>query len=163
MRRTIRAVSLFLPAAGLLAACVVDVGEVAVKVSCAGEGCGERSGWLHATVEDCDEDRAQYGDAIIKVASLDSGRTYSFHFDNVLDGTRCVQVFLDADTSGSLTVGDVLASEAILQGVGEPGDDADDDLDDDPEIEVRVPKNGAATVDFALDTVVAPGDPFVED
>lgn len=137
----------------VLAACSVETGKVVVGVDCAGAGCGQ-SGVLYSRIEDCDEDTAFYGDQSVVVSALDSSASYAFGFENVEEGTRCVQVFLDTDTSGNLSTGDVISSVAVHQGVGEVRDDEEQDLDDDAEIDVEVEDDDTVVLDVTLDTIV---------
>jgi len=137
----------------VLAACSVDTGKVIVGVSCAGEGCGQ-SGQIHTRVEDCDEDTAYYGDRSVAVPVFDSSTSYAFSFESVEQGLRCVQAFLDVDTSGNLSVGDVVSSLAIHQGVGEARDDEDQTLDDDPEIDVEVETDETIAIPVTLDEIL---------
>ena len=137
----------------VLAACSVETGTVLVGVTCEGEGCN-RSGTLRARVEDCDEDTADYGEKGVPVAEFSTASTFTFTFENVLEGTRCVQAFLDVDSSGSLSAGDVVSTEAVEAGVGEDRDDEDDLTDDDPELEVEVEDGDTVQVDVVLDAVV---------
>lgn len=140
-----------------LTACAVETGKVAVTVSCEDASCADTGGDVIASVEDCDEDSGTYGEQAVHVASWQTAATVGFVFENVLEGERCVQAFLDADASGHVTVGDVVSSAAIAGGVDEESDDEDDDLDDDPEVEVDVNEDETSVLGITLDTVVAPG------
>lgn len=120
---------------------------------CLGGGC-DYSGTLHTRVEDCDEDVAFYGDRSLAVPVLDTSTHFTFAFENVEDGLRCVQVFLDVDSSGNLSAGDVLSATAIDEGMNEPEDEPDDDTDDDPEIDVFVEKDEIVSVDVVLNVVL---------
>lgn len=135
-----------------LGACSVETGTVLVGVTCEGEGCNH-SGDLLTRIEDCDEDTGRYGAKAVS-AELGTASTFAFTFENVLAGTRCVQAFLDVDTSGSLSAGDVVSSEAVQQGVGEESDNEDDFTDDDPELDVDVPDDDTVEVDVVLDAIV---------
>lgn len=137
----------------VLAACSVETGTVLVGVTCEGEGC-DHSGPLRARVEDCDEDTVEYGEKGVSVAAFDTAASFTFAFENVLAGTRCVQAFLDVDSSGNLSAGDVVSSAAVEEGVGEERDDEDDFNDDDPELEVEVEDEATAEVDMVLDAIV---------
>jgi hypothetical protein len=137
----------------VLAACSVETGTVLVGVTCEGEGC-HHSGELRTRIEDCDEDTADYGEKGVAVTELTTASTFAFSFENVLEGTRCVQAFLDVDSSGTLSAGDVVSSEAVEQGVGEDRDDEDDFTDDDPELDVEVEDDDTVEVDVVLDAVV---------
>lgn len=136
----------------VLAACSVETGIVNVAVTCEDDGCG-KSGNLHTRIEDCDEDTASYGEKEARV-TLTTASTFSFHFENVLDGDRCVQTWLDVDTNGELSSGDIVSSEAVEQGVGEDRDDEDNDNDDDPEIDIEVEDDETTSVDVVLDTEI---------
>lgn len=140
----------------VLAACSVETGTVLVGVTCEGEGCGH-SGELRTRIEDCDEDTVEYGEKSVPVAELTTASAFTFAFENVLAGTRCVQAFLDVDSSGTLSPGDVVSSEAVGQGVGEDRDDEDNFTDDDPELDVEVGDDDTVEVDVVLDAI-APYD-----
>lgn len=152
MKASARRVALVAVSAAL-AACAVDTGTVVVGIRCEGEGCGH-SGDLRLRVEDCDEDTAFYGEQVLPVPVLDSSTSLAFSFENVETGLRCVQAFLDVDTSGNLSAGDVVSSLAVHQGVGEIRDDEDEDSDDDPEIDVEVETDETTAVGVTLDTVI---------
>lgn len=151
MRSLARKVALVAVSAVLIA-CSVETGDVLVAVSCEGDGCGQE-GTLISRVKDCDEGIASYGEKEARVM-LGTASTFAFAFENILAGDRCVQTFLDVDTSGNLSAGDIVSSEAIEQGVGEDDDDEDDDTDDAPELDVDVEEDGDTEVDAVLDTVV---------
>ena len=138
----------------VLVACSVETGEIAVNVTCAGDGCG-KEGILRTSVEDCDEGSASYGEKEARVM-LTTASSFAFLFDNILDGDRCVQAYLDVDTNGELSAGDVVSADAIHEGVGEDDDDEDDDTDDAPEFDVEVEDDETATVDAQLDTIIQP-------
>lgn len=152
MKASARRVALVAVSA-VLAACAVDTGTVVVGVTCEGEACG-LSGDLRVRVEDCDEDTAFYADRTVPVPVFDSSTNFAFSFENVEAGLRCVQAFLDVDTSGTLSAGDAVSSLAVHQGVGEIRDDEDEDLDDDPEIDVEVETDATTAVGVTLDTVI---------
>lgn len=152
MKASVRKVAL-LAVSAVLVACSVDTGTVIVGVGCDGEGCGQ-SGDLRARVEDCDEDTAFYGDRSVNVPALTTASAFAFSFENVEAGLRCVQVFLDVDTSGNLSAGDVVSSLAVHQGVGEIRDDEDQELDDDPEVDVDVETDEISAVGVTLDQVL---------
>ena len=137
----------------VLAACSVETGTVLVGVTCEGEGC-DHSGQLRTRVEDCDEDTVEYGEKGVPVAAFDTGAAFTFAFENVLAGTRCVQAFLDVDSSGNLTAGDIVSTEAVEAGVGEDQDDEDDFTDDDPELEVEVEDEETVELEMVLDAIV---------
>ena len=143
-----------LGASAFVAACSVETGKVRVDVTCEEEGCVPDGGALHASIVDCDEDVGTYGRQVRTIATFGTAQTHTFGFENVLEGTRCVQVFLDRDTSGNVSAGDIVSTEAIAQGVGEEDDDEDDDTDDDAELTVEVDEDESASLDFVLDAIV---------
>ena len=142
-----------LTASVLFAACAVETGEVLVNVGCASGACAE-GGDVFVAVTDCDEEFGVYGEAVRALAG--SGATVSVAFDNVLDGTRCVQAFLDLDTNGALSAGDVIPSAALaLDDDGDGDPDADDeDLEPENEIPVEVTEDETTVLDVVLDTVL---------
>ncbi len=142
-------------AALVVAGCAVDVGTVVVGVGCAGVGCVTEPADVRVSVTDCDEDVGVYGESVDRVSFSGTAGGASFSFDNVLDGTRCVQAFLDLDTDGTLSSGDIIPSAALaLDDNGDGDPDADDDvIEDENEIPVEVEKDGSTSVQVILDTV----------
>lgn len=138
------------------AACAVEVGTVTTSVSCAGAGCVAAPAELRVAVTDCDEEVGVYGEEVRSAVLLGTAANVGFSFDNVLEGTRCVQAFLDVDTNGVLSTGDVMPSAALaLDDDGDGDPDADDtDLELENEIPVEVEEDGTANVDVVLDTIV---------
>lgn len=108
----------FAVAAAALTGCYAEVGEVLTTVRCQGAGCGQQ-GDLHAAVTDCGDNVGVYGRYLLEDVLLLTGSAgnTTVEFQAVPQGTRCVQAFLDVDTNGELSTGDVIPAGGPVQPV----------------------------------------------
>ena len=124
-------------AVAVLTGCYAEVGEVLTTVRCAGAGCGQQ-GDLRAAVTDCGDNVGVYGEYLLEDTLLmtgTAGGATTVEFQAVPQGTRCLEAFLDVDTNGELSAGDVIPASG-------------------PVMPVEVQEDETTEVDVVLDSVV---------